>query len=204
MKSKSVPKRALLLFALAEFALSSILLFYFIPRTPAPNASPIFVGNTVVFPKKEVAGFGLPVRMRIPKINVDAAIDYVGLAPDGSMDVTESQENVMWFDLGSRPGDEGSAVIAGHYGWRHGNGSVFDELYKLRSGDKIYVQDDRGSIIPFIVREIRRYDPKADASRVFVSNDGKSHLNLVTCEGVLDKETESYSLRLVVFTDREN
>jgi LPXTG-site transpeptidase (sortase) family protein len=119
------------------------------------------------------------------------------------MDVPKNRDNVGWFELGPRPGENGGAVMAGHYGRQNGKGSVFDDLHKLRKGDKVYIEDEKGATISFVVREIRRYNFKADASGVFSSSDGKSHLNLVTCEGVWDETTQQYSKRLVVFTDRE-
>jgi len=143
---------------------------------------------------------GLPVRLKIPKIDVDVAIEYAGLAFDGSVDTPKNQENVVWFNLSQHPGESGTAVIAGHYG---GKKSAFDNLYKLRKGDKLYIEDDNGITVSFVVRENRRYNPEADASHVFSSNDGKAHLNLITCEGDWDEVSESYSTRLVVFTDKE-
>lgn len=149
----------------------------------------------------EQASVAFPIRLKIPQITVNAAVEFVGLAPDGSMDTPQEQENVAWFKLGPPPGEQGSAVMAGHYGWKDGKPSVFDNLYKLRPGDKLFVEDDKGVITPFVVVNLRRYDPSADASNVFGSNDGKAHLNLITCEGVWDKVAKSYSKRLVVFTD---
>jgi len=35
------------------------------------------------------------------------------------------------------------------------------------------------------------------------SNDGKAHLNLITCAGVWDEVEKSHSSRLVVFADME-
>jgi sortase A len=80
---------------------------------------------------------------------------------------------------------------------------VFDDLHELRPGDKLSVEDDKGTVISFVVREIRSYDYNANAPEVFNSSDGKSHLNLITCEGVWNQATQNYSQRLVVFTDRE-
>jgi len=146
----------------------------------------------------------LPVRLKIPKINVDAAIEYLGLTPDGAMDVPKGPADVAWFSLGPRPGDNGSAVIAGHYGfWANGENSVFDDLNKLRKGDEVYIEDERGVIITFVVREIGRYSSDADALNIFSSNDGQSHLNLVTCEGIWDNIQKTYSDRLVIFTDKK-
>lgn len=147
---------------------------------------------------------GSPILLKIPNINVDAAIQYVGVTADGAMDVPKGPNDVAWLRIGPRPGEMGSAVIAGHYGrWKTGEGSVFDDLNKLNKGDKIYVKDDKGLITTFVVRESRIYDSKASASNVFGSNDGKAHLNLVTCEGVWDEVKKTYSHRLVVFTDKE-
>src|SRR5690348_15382799 len=44
-------------------------------------------------------GAGLPVRIKIPAIGVDAAIEYVGLTPDGLMDVPKKWENTAWYQL---------------------------------------------------------------------------------------------------------
>ncbi|MDP2943971.1 MAG: class F sortase [bacterium] len=145
----------------------------------------------------------MPVRLTIPKIKVEAAVESVGLTPQGAMDVPEKTGSVAWFSLGSRPGENGSAVMAGHYGRKNGKASVFDNLYKLRPGDKLSVEDDQGLVISFVVRATRRYDQRANAPEVFDSSDGQSHLNFVTCEGVWDKVSQSYPTRLVIFTDRE-
>lgn len=148
-------------------------------------------------------GSGLPIRFKIPKINVDAAVEYVGVARGGAMDVPKKIEDVAWYASGTRPGDIGSAVLAGHYGrWKNGQGSVFDDLHTLQKGDFVSVEDDRGKTTTFIVRESRTYDEHADAITVFTSDDGQAHLNLVTCEGVWDPKTKSYPKRLVVFTDK--
>lgn len=74
-------------------------------------------------------------------------------------------------------------------------------MNKLRKGDKLSIKDDKGTIITFVVRESKTYYPNADASDVFYSSDGKSHLNLVTC--IYDTVSRTYPKRLVVFTDKE-
>ena len=81
--------------------------------------------------------------------------------------------------------------------------AVFDNLHKLRKGDKIYIQDDKGSVISFVVREIQIYGKDGDTSGVFGSSDGKAHLNLITCTGAWNKAEKTRSDRLIVFTDQE-
>lgn len=185
-----------------------VLLFYFIPKEPTQNNSKASIENAIALQQQEqenlpISSVGKPSRLKIPKINLDSVVEYVGLTSDGAMDVPKNREDVAWFAPGPRPGEDGTAVIAGHYGQKNKKGAAFDNLYKLRKGDKIYIEDDKGMIIIFVVSGNRRYDPKADASTVFGVNSGPSHLNLVTCEGVWDETLEDYPTRLVVFTDKE-
>lgn len=160
------------------------------------------LAKNTTLPLQEKAISLLPIHLKIPTINVDADFEYVGLTRDGAMDAPKGPAPVGWYSLGPRPGDIGSAVIDGHSGWKNNIPAVFDNLYKLKKGDEIYIENDTGVTTTFIVREIRKYDPNADASDVFISNDGKSHLNLITCTGIWNETTKSRSERLVVFTDK--
>jgi len=58
-------------------------------------------------------------------------------------------------------------------------------------------------LITFVVRKFQIYNSNGIASNVFNSTDGKSHLILITCNGVWDKVYKSYSKRLIVFADKE-
>jgi sortase A len=174
----------------------------FIFKFQQPNESDIEQIDTQE--QNQTDSFGLPVRLKIPTIEVDATVEQVGLTPKGEMDTPKDPAEVAWLNLGARPGENGSAVITGHYGtWKNGSGSVFDNLHKLKKGDNVYMEDEKGETISFIVRESRSYEPSADASDVFSSDDEGSHLNLITCEGTWNKDLKSYSERLVIFTDKE-
>lgn len=142
------------------------------------------------------------MRIQIPSIGVDAAVEHVGLTPDGAMDVPADPMNAAWYSPGVRPGDVGSAVIDGHVDWYDGEEGVFENLKDLKPGDEIVVLDE-GEMVVFVVRKIRKYDPEADATDVFISTDGAAHLNLITCDGVWDEEEGQYTERLVVFTDKK-
>jgi len=153
-------------------------------------------------PQKKVlskVSSGLPVHLTIPAINVNANIQYVGVTPQGTMDVPSNTVDVGWFRLGSRPGEKGSAVISGHFDSQNGEPGVFANLHKLKKGDKMYIEDDKGKLIIFIVRESRIYNT-GYAEEIFSLNDG-THLNLITCDGVWDGAKKSYSKRLVIFAD---
>lgn len=175
------------------FAVCSLfLLFYF-------NKG---INKETVVSQDQVAGEtapGLPVRLIIPSINVDAGIQYVGVTSKGDMEVPSNITDVGWFNLGPRPGETGSAVISGHFNGENGEAGVFIDLYMLKKGNKLYIKDDKGITTSFEVQESRIYYP-GYAEEVFSSND-TARLNLVTCDGVWDGTIKSYSKRLVVFAE---
>ena len=143
---------------------------------------------------------GLPKRITIESIGVDAAIVMVGLTETGAMAAPEFPMDTAWYQYGPRPGDVGSAVIDGHVNWYKGEPAVFSRLHQLQPGDEIVVRLDTGREILFIVQELREYPQDADPTEVFKSVDGLSRLNLVTCDGVWDAELGTHTMRLVVFT----
>src|ERR1035437_4338340 len=169
MKSKTLVKKwATIIGGATVVAFSVIVIFL-------PNDTAVGGAKSMASADQAISKV-LPVRLKIPTINVDAAIEPVGLTPEGAMGVPEGPADVAWFNLGTRPGENGSAVIDGHSGWKDGIPAVFDNLNKLHVGDKVLVMDGRGVTFTFVVRKVRTYDPKADASDVFISNDGKAHL----------------------------
>lgn len=145
--------------------------------------------------------FSVPSRLLIENIKVEASVKPVGLTPEGDMAIDENPEETAWYELGPKPGEEGSAVVAGHYGWKNGQGSVFNELHTLKVGDLIAIVDDKGQKVTFSVTRMQMYAPDQDATDVFKSDDGKAHLNLITCHGDWNSKLSTYSQRLVVFTD---
>lgn len=204
MQIKILSKQVLLQVALLGLVLFGVLFLYGIQKNSTNNNPVLPIEDVAISSIQEQSRVGLPVRLKIPNIHVDAPVEYVGLTSDGAMDVSESLDDVAWFDLGPRPGENGSSVIAGHYaGKNNSTSAVFDNIHKLRIGDKVFIEDDEGVVTAFVVRETRIYGKDEAAPEVFSSSDGKAHLNLVTCTGVWSEADKTFSHRLVVFTDKE-
>lgn len=178
------------IFSIILIAVSALFLVPFLHQESKVDSNEKTVQSTLI----------KPTRLKIPSINVDVEVGTVGLTPDGAMEAPDDPLHVAWFSLGTLPGEKGSAVIAGHWGWKNGIAAIFDNLDRLRKGDKIYVEDGEGKVVSFEVKESREYDKDAYAPEVFKSEVGV-HLNLVTCVGDWDKSKKSYSKRLVVFAD---
>ncbi|MFZ2125250.1 MAG: class F sortase [Candidatus Saccharimonadales bacterium] len=201
-KSWQPLRRALLVITLVSFAFIVVLIQPTIFRKISQSSSiPLTV--KAMGASDHNMNVGLPIRLKIPAINVDTTITYAGITPDGLMDITKDPNVVAWYELGPRPGQLGSAVIAGHYGWMDEKAAIFNKLHTLSAGDEIFVVDSRGLTTAFVVTRSQKYNPDADAADVFKSNDGKAHLNLVTCNGTWDNAKQSYSNRLVIFADKE-
>lgn len=144
--------------------------------------------------------YALPVRLVIPKIGLDADVEHVGLTSGRDMASPSGPDTVGWYKFGPRPGNKGSAVIDGHSGYADGRRAAFDDLPKLKVGDKLLVTDARGKRLVFVVSKKGLYARNASAAEVFASVEVR-RLNLVTCTGSFDVAAGTHSKRLVVFAE---
>ena len=196
-------KRALLIVILSAAA-AYLFLSYVAPaflKKPALQAAHENQRKLAQKPAPKEVNYGLPVRLKIPKINVDANIAFLGLTPAGDMDIPTEVEDVGWYKYGTVPGNKGSAVVAGHLIGKKGEPGVFINLDTLQKGDIFSVIDSNAQTITFTVRETRSYGQTEKPKEVFNSSDGV-HLNLITCTGDWIGTQSRYSNRLVVFADK--
>ncbi|MBK5215431.1 MAG: class F sortase [Candidatus Pacebacteria bacterium] len=195
-----------------------VFISYFAMQTSAKNSTIKSIEESVVTPvqiaqnkllaeanttKQVVLVSGTPVRIKIPSIKVNAIVENVGLTLDGAVDAPVGPDNTGWWNGGPIPGAIGNAIIDGHSGWRNNIPAAFDDLKNLKKGDKIYVTSSTGITSTFIVRELKIYDRNDEALDVFISSDGKSHLNLITCTGIWNVVEKGRESRVVVFSDLE-
>ena len=172
------------------------------PESPAARQAAARLAGKVAASKVAApkATHARPVRLVIPKIGLDAAIEYVGLTADHAMAAPSGPDTVGWYKLGPRPGNKGSAVIDGHSGYASGQAAAFDDLPELAKGDTLYVEDARGRLASFVVRKTQLYARDANAVEVFAPTSSR-RLNLITCTGAWDAAAGTHSQRLVVFTE---
>lgn len=149
----------------------------------------------------EYLGLAVPALVVIERIGVHAAVEAVG-AVQGAMGSPRLPTDVSWYRDGVSPGQEGSAVFAGHVNWSGGQDAVFTNLHALEMGDQIIVVSNYGVRDYFTVTDLKRYPAQGDSEQVFLSHDGRAHLNLITCDGVWNAETKTHESRLVVFAEK--
>ncbi|MCT4786419.1 sortase domain-bontaining protein [Exiguobacterium aestuarii] len=139
-----------------------------------------------------------PVQIQIPKIDVDTAIEQVGVLENGQMGVPEDENQVGWFEPGVTPGSKGNAVIAGHVDSKTGP-AIFYQLDQLTKGDDVLIQDEAGNTLRFRVTKTERYDTKTAPIEEIFGATSNRNLNLITCSGTFGDG--GYDERFVVYTE---
>ena len=150
-------------------------------------------------PKPSVSG---PTRLLIPAIGIDASIENIGILTNGDL-ATPTQhpwEDVGWYHLGPRPGENGSAVIAGHLDRPGGAPDVFWNLRNMQPGDIVTVVAGNGASLHFRVTQVAAYPPDQAPLQQIFANPGGKFLNLITCAGDWIPSEHQTTLRLVVYT----
>ena len=143
---------------------------------------------------------GIPARIEIPAIGVRAPVIRLGLNRDGSLEVPLRFGDTGWWSGGSRPGEAGPAVIAGHVDSRTGP-AVFFRLGTLRRGDRVRVLRRDGTAAIFAVQRLEHH-PKDHfpTAEVYGRTRGPS-LRLITCGGAFDRSSGHYVDNTIVFAD---
>lgn len=165
--------------------------------SPAPSVRPL---RAVLGRRPAALDRSVPTKIVIPAINLRAAVDTVGLLPDGTIETPpyERAHRAAWYRLGPAPGERGAAVVVGHVDSKKAVG-VFWYLTKLTRGDEIRVtRADRRTLV-FTVTSIEQFTKEAfPTDRVYADPDAPE-LRLVTCGGRWDPVRGDYPSNVVVF-----
>ncbi|WP_175411122.1 class F sortase [Streptomyces sp. TRM64462] len=131
-----------------------------------------------------------PVRVRIPRIGVDAPVIRLGLGPDGSLDVPPAgHRNVAgWYKDGTPPGALGTAIMAGHVDNAQGP-AVFYALGSLKKGDRIEVARLDGRTAVFTVDAVEVYDNDAFPDDKVYGRADRAELRVITCGGAFSPKS---------------
>ena len=175
--------------------------------TVAPQFEPSFTPPSVAGvstlkpndPGSPAVARSAPVELRIPAIDLSVSLSALGLNPNGTAEVPTNAAEPGWFRMGVSPGQVGSAVILGHVDSTEGP-AVFYRLRFMQKGDRVTVQLADGVITHFVVSGVATYPNEQFPARKVYGSHGFSGLQLVTCGGEFDHETDSYQSNVVVYT----
>jgi outer membrane biosynthesis protein TonB len=169
--------------------------------TSSPDAAPFAVAadgtGADPFGTRGPALTGVPTRLKVDAIDVDTSLEALRIGGDGGLQPPADFAKAGWYADGTRPGDIGPAVIAGHVDSYRGP-AVFHRLRELRPGDTVEVR--RGEQwLPFRVVATGHYPKnKFPTARVYGATPG-AELRLITCGGEFDRGKRSYRDNVVVY-----
>ena len=143
-----------------------------------------------------------PVALDIPSIEVHSTVQYLGQAPDGTLEVPAPgphYDEAAWYRYSPTPGSLGPAVILGHVDSAANGPSVFFRLGELQTGDRVSITRADGSITVFTVDEVRRYPKDHFPTQLVYGDIDHAGLRILTCGGAFDNATGHYLDNIVVF-----
>ncbi|MET9110685.1 class F sortase [Streptomyces zhihengii] len=158
------------------------------PGVPMPAAHPPLTGAR-------------PQRVAVPALGISAPVVVRGLDARGAIDPPSyaAADRVGWYGAGARPGEPGAALFVGHVD-TDTRPAVFYDLSTVRPGERIEVTDEDGRTTVFTVDDVRVLDrDRFDARVVYGPREaGRAELRLITCGGVFDRASGSYTANVVV------
>jgi len=140
----------------------------------------------------------VPARVQVTSLGIDAPVEQVGKKTGGDMAAPKLLSHVGWYKLGSKPGEQGNAVFAGHVNNGLGFGGVFENLSKIATNDTVVVVGEDGESLVYVVERITVYDKDAAPLDEIFASTGPSRVVLITCEGEWQPAAGTFDKRLVV------
>ena len=139
----------------------------------------------------------IPARLRIPAIGMDAPVESLGLAADGTLQQPSGWQVAGWYRGSVRPGDVGPSIIIGHVDSVNGP-AVFFRLRQLRPGQQVTVVGRDDQPVTFVVDQVASYPKSSFPVGAVYGPSSVPELRLVTCTGDFDYAARSYLDNLVV------
>ncbi len=133
-----------------------------------------------------------PVKLVIPKIDVDASAVPVWTDPDGKMASPGTAGDVGWW--AGRKAGKGNLLLDGHHDW-NGVQGVFYDLSKLKRGNKVIVKGKKHELV-YRITWVKNYDRNIDATDL-LSKGKKQVVTLITCGGSFDTIARTHRERVV-------
>jgi len=138
---------------------------------------------------------GAPVRVQVPAIGVDAAIDPLGLRSDGHVEVPADYDHVGWYAGSAVPGAAGPTVLLGHID-THTGPAVFYRLGRLQPGDRVVVDRADVAVARFVVDRVIQFRKSQFPTAEVYGPTARPELRMITCAGPFHRH---YRDNLVVF-----
>jgi LPXTG-site transpeptidase (sortase) family protein len=139
-----------------------------------------------------------PKHLDLPSIGAAGFIEKVGVLSNGQIQAPGNIDTAGWYKTAGTPGQPGLSILDGHVDGptRHG---IFYNLHKLRTGDEFSLEKGDGMMLRYKVMSVNQYPADESVNYLFSQDPSvNSQLNLITCGGNFDKQSETYKQRIIV------
>ena len=175
------------------------------PSSAEPRASALTTGSArseaPATTSAAAAAPSAPVSITIPSIAVSSDLITLGLEADRTVEVPENGDDAGWYELGTSPGQPGSAVILGHVDSIEGP-AVFHRLRELVPGAQVRVTLADGAVETFEVAHLETIqNDEVPAQRVYAGTPRRPTLNIVTCGGDYDADSGGYQANVIAYAE---
>ena len=145
-------------------------------------------------------------RLKIPRFNIDAPIEELGINARGELDTPKATNTAVgWYPEYAKPGWLGNSIFSAHV-YYHNVPAPFVSLARSVAGDKIVVTMEDGTEYTYEVISNERYHRDTiDMGAVIWPTkkaDYDEWITLITCGGELDSTGQEYVSRDVVIAKR--
>jgi hypothetical protein len=138
-----------------------------------------------------------PIKLTIPALGVEAAVEAVGVDPDGAMSTPTNPDDVAWYQRGPGMGVPGNVIFAAHVNW-DGRLRPFGLLHRLEEGDAIQVIDAQGRGFEYVVESSHWVRAEGAPLEEIFAQPNQPLVTLITCGGEYVAATREYLDRLIV------
>jgi len=141
-----------------------------------------------------------PKNIVLPTINSSGPIQRVWVNSKNSIAVPTNAHFAGWYANSEKPGNAGLSVVVGHVSGKYVEG-IFKRLSLLKTRDRFSIEYGDGSLRNFEVVETKTL-PESETAKYLLTkrSDLQKQLNLITCAGKFNKQTQTFSDRTIVVT----
>ncbi|MFI9454360.1 class F sortase [Amycolatopsis sp. NPDC052450] len=153
--------------------------------------------NTSAVQTSEVPAGQAPGTVKLPGGGT-AKLIRKELTADGTLPIPEGLDEATWW--GAKLGaDQGASLLSGHVNWK-GKKGPFDELWRLKAGQRVDVVDTDGGKWGYKIDEVVTVHKTklAEQAEKLFGPDGPHRLVLVTCGGEYVGGTDGYEDNRIV------
>jgi len=169
------------------------------PKEPLTLPQPPSAGRSAGDAAPAPATAGEPAWLSLPRLDVRAVVEPVGVAADGQVEIPDDPKEVGWYRYSPQPGSaQGSTVIVGHVDSKGRGLGVLVALNDVREGDRVLVRHKDGGVVTYRVSSRRTIGKRDLAASGVFRRDGPAVLTLITCAGLYLANQGGYQNNLVV------